>query len=1008
MPVASTSALPPTTPRRKIKRKSAVPLSSKQYDRMTKQLLQIQQQAAAGHNGNDDASLAEVSDEDREQEQEQDADLLLPRATQLLSLNADAPADSDSTMALGGGRRAYTSTTRSTKQSTDYWLERVRKSGNDQQKHRPGKGPDAVALAMAAAKALQGKPQAHNDSFAHEGSFMFNPLGRRVPLQGPSSQQTDHQQVDSESGHDAAPAISHPTSRRTTDKLHLSSMPREVQEAAIMQDLLYVLMGIEGQWITFAPGYDPNDPACQLRGSTYIVDSGLDPSLRDLALRILPLATCYTVISAFIDMDSMLHFGTVTHALCAALRDKLNEYESLLVHLEHLLSSSLDFTLQRFWLAIHPTLHSLSLVYGFVTDVASITHSDLLEEDDDDDDDDDQDDDESGEDDEDEAMKEARDQMERERRKMFQINDDGDADEEGQSRIEGGIVKGGEVLSMLWDRVERQSGDPRAHELFLDLFHRASQPYIQILLQWITTGILTDSYDEFIVFEDPKVTYDSLKTDPSDIYWEQRYTLRDQNILAARERERQGDDYDVKKREEEEELLMSSGRGLFTGGAKIPSFLEPWKQKILLAGKYLNVVRECGKTIQSATTAQEVDASTTTTTEEQTMKMTDAVFFERIEAAYESANEQLLHLLVEEYNLVDRLKSLKHYFFFSSSDFFSSFIEQASRELRKAVNPMHVRDSVKTRLQTHLGMVLGSSAVVGFSDPYKEDVKIDTALDNPYESLKRIANTRGVKGGADAAAESIALKAKMKAKEREKDHKTLLLDVVRFDVTVKFPVSLVISRKNMIRWQFLHSILIQLKVTERQLSDLWLEHRSGHWSHRINDYPELEIWKMRVFRLRYRMSFFITNVLGFFTSEIIDPNWHLLESKFDKTKLKKKTVDEFLKDHTDFLNECRKECMLTDVRFVEFLGRLMLSARTLIENQARLDDHVLMAASNWSAAKMAGERKPPEISKEMWRSLEKQEARWSRNLKGFNSTVQLLATTDNPSALPLALRLQSA
>jgi gamma-tubulin complex component 2 len=30
------------------------------------------------------------------------------------------------------------------------------------------------------------------------------------------------------------------------------------------------------------------------------------------------------------------------------------------------------------------------------------------------------------------------------------------------------------------------------------------------------------------------------------------------------------------------------------GGACIPKFLEPWKHKILLAGKYLNVIRECG------------------------------------------------------------------------------------------------------------------------------------------------------------------------------------------------------------------------------------------------------------------------------------------------------------------------------------------------------------------------------------------------------------------------------
>jgi gamma-tubulin complex component 2 len=30
------------------------------------------------------------------------------------------------------------------------------------------------------------------------------------------------------------------------------------------------------------------------------------------------------------------------------------------------------------------------------------------------------------------------------------------------------------------------------------------------------------------------------------------------------------------------------------GGACIPPFLEAWKFKILLAGKYLNVIKECG------------------------------------------------------------------------------------------------------------------------------------------------------------------------------------------------------------------------------------------------------------------------------------------------------------------------------------------------------------------------------------------------------------------------------
>lgn len=544
-------------------------------------------------------------------------------------------------------------------------------------------------------------------------------------------------------------------------------MTVEVQELMMIEDLLYVLMGIEGQYIRFARGIEVDNPASQLRGTTFIVDNALDASLRELVLRVLPLATCYSSLAAFVDLESTLLHGTIMHALCAAIRDLLKDHEELLVRLEHQMDTSPTFTLQKLWLLLQPNLRTFSLIYSFISDIAAISHPEDFESEEEGEDSD------EDSDDEDQAMREAQEEMEAERRRLFGLNglevghEDG-----GTSTSESDLVKGGEVLSMLWDRAEKQSGDPDASELFLRLFHRAAQPYARMLIQWISTGILSDSYDEFMVSENTRMTYDSLKTDPTDIYWEQRYTLRDQNILAARERGRQGmSEAEYEERGREDEDLIAAGRGLFTGGASIPSFLEPWKQKILLAGKYLNVVRECGFDVRSSenaasrTPSQDDDYSRSGKAETDLMVMSDPAFLERIDDAYRHANAQLLDLLLNHYNLIDRLRSLKHYFFFSSSDFFASFFEQADRELRKLVNPTHVRDSVKTRLQTHLGMVLGSSAVVGFSDPYKDDVRVTTALDNPYESLKRIANTRGVKGGD--AAEAIALKAKIKARERD-------------------------------------------------------------------------------------------------------------------------------------------------------------------------------------------------------------------------------------------------
>lgn len=126
------------------------------------------------------------------------------------------------------------------------------------------------------------------------------------------------------------------------------------------------------------------------------------------------------------------------------------EYEILLVQLEHQFDTSSSFTLQKMWFYLHPTLRTLSLVHSLTSSIALISHADVLEVDDDEDD----------EEEEDEEGSEAGGRagsnasMERQRRALLGLDDPVDADD----AIEGGIVKGGEVLSMLWDRVTRMSG----------------------------------------------------------------------------------------------------------------------------------------------------------------------------------------------------------------------------------------------------------------------------------------------------------------------------------------------------------------------------------------------------------------------------------------------------------------------------------------------------------------------------------------------------------------------
>lgn len=118
-------------------------------------------------------------------------------------------------------------------------------------------------------------------------------------------------------------------------------------------------------------------------------------------------------------------------------------------------------------------------------------------------------------------------------------------------------AQGGSVLSVLHKQTMEAMGDEKQQKLLLSLTRSATQPYWDILQKWIYQGSVEDPYFEFMVEDHQVVSLDKLSaTAYSDDYWEKRYTLR---------RDR------------------------------VPSFLLPLTDQILRTGKYLNVIKQCGK-----------------------------------------------------------------------------------------------------------------------------------------------------------------------------------------------------------------------------------------------------------------------------------------------------------------------------------------------------------------------------------------------------------------------------
>ena len=136
------------------------------------------------------------------------------------------------------------------------------------------------------------------------------------------------------------------------------------------------------------------------------------------------------------------------------------------------------------------------------------------------------------------------------------------------------------------------------------------------------------------------------------------------------------------------------------------------------------------------------------------------------------------------------------------------------------------------------------------------------------------------------------------------------MDALTLDYSVKFPLSLVISRKALTKYQLLFRHLLYLKHGEQVLCATWIEHvKSPVWK---NASPELLAWRGRVYSVRAKMLTFVQQFSYYVCSEVLEPNWRELASNLAKVS----TVDQVLQIHSDFLDTCLNQCMLTNSKLL--------------------------------------------------------------------------------------------
>jgi gamma-tubulin complex component 2 len=348
---------------------------------------------------------------------------------------------------------------------------------------------------------------------------------------------------------------------------------------------------------------------------------------------------------------------------------------------------------------------------------------------------------------------------------------------------------------------------------------------------------------------------------------------------------------------------------------KTPVFLVPLQDKILNTGKFLSVIRECGKSLDKVSCFSDPLM----------YAVEDKVYQDRIDAAYQAASRQLLHLLLDECDLVGHLLSVKHFFFMDQGDVMVHFMDSAEDELSK-----DIEDTNPMRLSSLLELAVKTSVMK--SDPHHELVQIQLLEESLLDQLSTIISMANDKHLVRQEVRSL----------KGFEAMTLIYEV-------KWPLTLILSQKSITCYQMLFRQLFMCKYVERQLHCVWKDNKVAklYALKAVTGYAE-------AFALRQKMLNFVQNLSYFMTVEVIEPNFQsFLEKISSYTQL-----DHMSREHSNFVEGCLRDCMMTQEFALQYMMKLLnlcLSFSAFMQVSDTIDlcfptCHVLISQENHKIA----------------------------------------------------------
>ena len=154
----------------------------------------------------------------------------------------------------------------------------------------------------------------------------------------------------------------------------LGNLPIGDQERVLVEELLYILSGFDGDYIRTVPLHSEVDERrFEIDESNYLTCllkqcitmyhdilsvTGADESLKEMVRRFFPILSAYSVIQRFYESRSGFNHGMVNDALASAIGHLVHDYRIFVCQLESLLLKG-ELSLQKAWYLMQPNVTML-------------------------------------------------------------------------------------------------------------------------------------------------------------------------------------------------------------------------------------------------------------------------------------------------------------------------------------------------------------------------------------------------------------------------------------------------------------------------------------------------------------------------------------------------------------------------------------------------------------------------------------------------------------------------